>query len=204
MILSRLTVAILPMILAAALLIACAGGGADTKGATTPGAASQKIASPAAKSPGPAGTSPSPAAASPKALLPGAAASPFAGASPPPAPQGATVRIQQPQSGSTVDGPDVQVQVTVDGIRIAAADPNAPPNVAHLHYFVDRPVTAGPSVVAAPTPIPQEPGIIHTTDTITTLQGLQPGSHTVTVILGDGRHISFQPPISDTVTFTVR
>lgn len=68
------------------------------------------------------------------------------------------------------------------GVKIVAADGDTSGRGGHFHVFVDRPV---PAPGAA---IPKEPGIVHTTDSRVTLEGLAIGSHRISVVLGDGAH----------------
>lgn len=66
----------------------------------------------------------------------------------------------------------------------------------HLHYFIDTPATAAGAAV--PT---GDPKIIHSAALTQDLGALAPGSHTVTVVLGQLSHVACET--RGTVTFTV-
>ncbi|MHB8670395.1 MAG: hypothetical protein ACYDAD_07530 [Acidimicrobiales bacterium] len=53
------------------------------------------------------------------------------------------------------------------------------------------------------TPIPKERGIIHTSDTTVSLPDLARGDQFAWVVLGDGAHVPFDPPVEAKVTFSV-
>jgi hypothetical protein len=105
--------------------------------------------------------------------------------------------------GFTMDGPAVQagvpadakagqpitLSVVVQGVDLAAANGDTSGRTGHLHVFIDRePTPAGQ-------PIPKEAGIIHTTETSITIPPLPSGEHTLWVVLGDGNHVPFDPPV---------
>ncbi|MGQ0680689.1 MAG: DUF4399 domain-containing protein [Actinomycetota bacterium] len=99
----------------------------------------------------------------------------------PPAAAGPTLSITSPSDGESV-GPDFALEVAVDGIVIVAADGDTSGNTGHLHVFIDRePVAAGEV-------IPKEDTIIHSAANPIPLTGLSPGTHKITVVLGDGTH----------------
>jgi hypothetical protein len=83
---------------------------------------------------------------------------------------------------SVVRGNVVTLDLAVRGVIVAAADGDTSGRTGHLHVFVDRP-PAAPGTV-----IPREPGIIHTTETRVAVNGLSPGPHLLSVVLGDGAH----------------
>ena len=96
------------------------------------------------------------------------------------------------------NGEPVPVQVTVEGLRLVAADGDRSGQSGHLHLFVDRPPTPDGQ------PIPREDGIIHTTDTTVPLSGLALGEHTVWVVAGDGLHTPVSPSAMARTTFVVQ
>jgi hypothetical protein len=110
-----------------------------------------------------------------------------------------SVSIVQPADGSTVTGPNVTVQFTVTNFRIAPAG-TMEAGTGHHHLFVD--VDVSPLDVAIPAGVP---GIIPKgmgqTDHV--LEGLAPGRHRLIAVVGDGLHVPINPPMADTVTFTV-
>jgi len=94
-------------------------------------------------------------------------------------------------------GTPAVVTMSVAGVTLVAANGDISGKTGHLHLFVDRePTPAGQ-------PIPKEPGIIHTTDLTVSIPNLAPGEHFVWVVLGDGLHKPFDPPVEDKVTFVV-
>jgi hypothetical protein len=106
-----------------------------------------------------------------------------------------SVEIVDPADGDTVSSP-VTLQVSAAGIEIAAAG-DAVEGAAHFHAFVDlEPVAEGEVV-------PQDTaGVFHfATDSIDL--DLEPGEHTVTVVLGDNSHVRLADLPEATVTFTV-
>lgn len=113
------------------------------------------------------------------------------------APPGATVFIFSPEDGTTVGSP-VSVKFGISGIAVAPAGQHTP-NSGHHHLLIDTEL-ANPDQ-----PIPADEQHLHygkgqTEATI----GLEPGQHTLQLVLGDGNHVPHQPPIvSKIVTITV-
>ncbi|MEX0785488.1 MAG: DUF4399 domain-containing protein [Dehalococcoidia bacterium] len=107
----------------------------------------------------------------------------------------ASVEITAPADGDTVTSP-VTLEVSATGIEIGAAA-DLIEGAGHFHAFVDQePVAEGESV-------PQETeGIFHFAAESQELE-LEPGEHTVTVVLGDNTHIRLADVPAATVTFTV-
>jgi len=109
------------------------------------------------------------------------------------------VHITQPQNGATVTGPDVTVSLHAMGLRIVEAGVFEP-GTGHHHIFVNTDVTPMGEVIPA-----GQPGIIHLglAQTEHVLEGLAPGEYRLIAVVGDGAHISLDPPVHDTVVFTV-
>jgi hypothetical protein len=108
---------------------------------------------------------------------------------------GPTVQASAPATVSR--GDPVTVSVTVTGVTLVTADGDTSGKSGHLHFFVDKaPTPAGQ-------PIPKEPGITHTAKTTLTIPDLSPGDHVIWVVLGNGAHLPFDPPVEDKVTVTV-
>ena len=109
-----------------------------------------------------------------------------------------TVRIATPRDGAEV-GPDVQVVLETDGIDIV---PISPPmqGTGHHHLYLDTDVPSFSTVIPA-----GDPMIVHKGDGSTehTFQGLAPGSHRVIAVVANPAHIPLDPPVADTVHFTV-
>lgn len=124
---------------------------------------------------------------------PAAAAAPARSVAPP----GATVFIFSPQDGATVGSP-VNVKFGVSGVSVAPAG-DMQPNSGHHHLLIDADLP-NPKL-----PIPADERHLHfgKGQTETTIE-LEPGRHTLQLVLGDGKHVPHQPPIvSKVVTITV-
>ncbi len=108
---------------------------------------------------------------------------------------GPSVRVTAPKTARV--GTGIVLSVKIEGVNLVAANGDKSGTTGHLHVFIDRdPAVAGK-------PIPKEEGIIHTTSTEISLQLLPRGDHTVIVVLGDGNHVPFGPPVVDRVSFTI-
>jgi hypothetical protein len=95
-------------------------------------------------------------------------------------------------------GSALTLEVKVEGVELVKADGDASGRTGHLHVFIDA------DAPAAGQPIPKGvEGIIHTTDTTIEIAGLAAGEHTLLVVLGDGNHVPFDPPVRDRVVVTV-
>ncbi len=110
-------------------------------------------------------------------------------------PAAASVEIVAPADGSTVSSP-VTLEVSASGVEISPAG-DAVEGAAHFHAFVDQePVAEGEAV-------PQDTeGIFHFATGTLDLE-LEPGEHTVTVVLGDNTHVRLADAAPAVVTFTV-
>lgn len=113
------------------------------------------------------------------------------------APDGAVVYFLSPANGATVTSP-VTVRFGLRGMGVAPAGVTSP-NTGHHHLLVDA---------ALPTdnlPIPNDATHRHfgLGQTETELV-LEPGQHTLQLVLGDHLHIPHQPPVhSEPITITV-
>lgn len=110
---------------------------------------------------------------------------------------GATVFIIEPQNGATVASP-VTVKFGISGMVVAPAGQYGD-NTGHHHLLIDTEL-ANPD-----RPIPNDAGHLHfgKGQTETSIE-LEPGRHTLQLVLGDGSHIPHQPPLtSDIFTITV-
>jgi len=106
----------------------------------------------------------------------------------------ASVEIVAPEEASTGGSP-VTLEVSASGVEIAPAA-DAVEGAAHYHAFVDLPA------VAVGDAVPQDTaGVFHFGSDALDLE-LEPGEHTVTVVLGDNTHTRLDVPEA-TVTFTV-
>ena len=110
----------------------------------------------------------------------------------------ATVQIISPAEGATV-GTDVTVVLQTSGIEIVSITPPVP-GTGHHHLYVDVDLTPLGEMV------PQgDPQIIHQGDGSTerTIEGLAPGPHRIIAVVANPAHIPIDPPVTDTVHFTV-
>lgn len=115
-----------------------------------------------------------------------------------PAPEGAKAYIISPDNGATVSSP-VKIQFGLEGMGVAPAGVERA-NTGHHHLLVD--VKDLPDMDK---PVPADKNHIHFGggQTEMTLE-LEPGTHTLQLLLGDQVHIPHNPPVkSDTVTITV-
>lgn len=111
------------------------------------------------------------------------------------APEGAEVYFITPADGETVSSP-VVVRFGLRGLGVAPAGVQAP-NTGHHHLAVNR------DLPALDQPIPTD--ILHFGggQTETTLE-LEPGEHTLQLILGDYLHIPHDPVVkSEVIAITV-
>jgi hypothetical protein len=114
-------------------------------------------------------------------------------------PSAAKVKITAPTNGATVTTP-VKVTLTVVGVEIAPATVERP-GTGHHHLFVDHDLTSLTDTIPRGVT-----GILHLGrgQTEFVLDSLKPGSHRVIAVVGDWKHVPLQPPVVDTVTFTVK
>ena len=107
----------------------------------------------------------------------------------------ASVQIVAPAEGDTVTSP-VTLEVSASGVTIYPAS-DAVEGAAHFHAFVDQEATAEGEVMPQDTE-----GIFHFGTETYDLE-LEPGEHTVTVVLGDNTHVRLAGVPEATVAFTV-
>jgi hypothetical protein len=109
------------------------------------------------------------------------------------------VTIVSPTDGSSVTGPSVVVTLDVSGVRIApAADTTA--GSSHHHLFLDEEVSPMDQ------PIPAVPGrVVHLGNGAATytFENVPAGQHRLIAVVADFRHVPLNPPVVDTVRFTV-
>ena len=110
--------------------------------------------------------------------------------------KGPSVHVTGPATAAV--GQPFSINVRTWGVRLLPADGDTTHTTGHLHVFIDR----APS--AAGQPIPKTSDVIHTAATkIDVPAFLTPGEHTLWVVLGDGNHVPFAPPVMDKLTVTV-
>ncbi|MEO7385377.1 MAG: DUF4399 domain-containing protein [Gammaproteobacteria bacterium] len=128
-----------------------------------------------------------------------AAPADMAGAMPrSPSPAGASVVIVSPANGAIVSSP-VKVVFGLEGMAVAAAGDLAP-NSGHHHLLVD---VAAPDLGQL---IPKDAQHLHFGKGQTEAEiPLEPGQHTLQLLLGDTNHVPHDPPlISAPITITVQ
>lgn len=123
-----------------------------------------------------------------------------------PSAEGAKSYIISPKNGETVSGP-VTVLFGLKGMGVAPATVDSP-NTGHHHLFVDRaPFGEGElGEEEAEVPIPNSDETRHfgKGQTEVTLE-LEPGTHTLQLVLGDKDHVAHNPPVvSEVITITVK
>ena len=117
-----------------------------------------------------------------------------------PAPDGAEVYIQSPADGDTVTSP-VLVRFGLRGIGVAPAGIEFP-NSGHHHVLID---VGEDEMPPFDLPLPTTDQVVHfglgQTEAELTLQ---PGEHTLQLVVGDHLHTPHLPPIvSEVITITV-
>ena len=114
------------------------------------------------------------------------------------------VTVQGPSLDATAPataaaGQPVSIGVAVEGVTLVKADGDTSGKTGHLHAFVDKdpaqfngqPIPAG------------DPAIIHTAASPIVIPSLTAGEHTIWIVLGNGVHTAFDPPVMDKLTVTV-
>ena len=114
-----------------------------------------------------------------------------------PSAPGASVFFITPKDGDIVSSP-VTVEFGIEGMNIAPAGTNEQ-HTGHHHLLVD---TGLPPLGQ---PIPADANHIHFGDGSTSKElTLDPGQHTLLLLLGDHMHIPHEPPVSSpTISITV-
>lgn len=114
-----------------------------------------------------------------------------------PAPEGAEVRIISPQDGDTVPT-EFTVVFGLSGMGIAPAGVERE-GAGHHHLLIDQDELPPQNLPMGNPPMHFGGG---QTETVLTLE---PGEHTLQLILGDHLHIPHSPPVvSDKITITVK
>jgi hypothetical protein len=107
-----------------------------------------------------------------------------------------------PPAGDTVNAGSVMVSVSYSGPALVPAANATKLDDYHLHYILD--VDPTPYLGTA-MPIPLgDPRIIHSASTSVTFDNVAVGTHTLAVVMTGSNHISVNPPVAQTETFTAR
>jgi len=114
-----------------------------------------------------------------------------------PAPNGAKVYFVSPKNGATVKSP-FKVIFGLEGMGVAPAGTNKP-KTGHHHLLIDA------QIKDYGLPIGKDAHHMHFGGGQTeTILNLNPGKHTLQLVMGDRFHIPFKPPIiSKRITITV-
>ena len=112
-------------------------------------------------------------------------------------PAGASVFFISPADGDTVSNP-VPIEFGIEGMDVVKAGQEQPRS-GHHHLIIDA------ALPVPGWPIPADEHYVHFGDASTsTALTLDPGSHTLQLLLGDHRHIPHAPPvISGVITVIV-
>jgi hypothetical protein len=106
-----------------------------------------------------------------------------------PAPEGARVFFVSPADGATVSNP-VNIVFGIEGMSVAPAGENTP-HSGHHHIIIDA------ELPDLGMPIPASDNYVHFGDGRTeTVLTLEPGEHTLQMLLGDHMHIPHDPPLT--------
>lgn len=118
-----------------------------------------------------------------------------------PAPDGARVYFISPSDGETLTGP-VTVRFGLEGMGVAPAGVEREAT-GHHHLLIDLDEASMPPLDL---PLPASDNVVHFGggQTEVTLD-LEPGRHTLQLLLGDHRHVPHDPPVlSDRITIKVQ
>ena len=114
-----------------------------------------------------------------------------------PSPDGARVFFITPADGDTVSNP-VRIEFGIEGMSVTKAGDDQP-NSGHHHLVIDADL---PDLAL---PVPSDANYVHFGDgrTLTEIT-LEPGQHSLRMLLGDHLHIPHDPPVfSGSITITV-
>lgn len=115
-----------------------------------------------------------------------------------PSPAGARVFFIRPTAGETLRNP-ITIEFGIEGMDVVKAG-NDQPDSGHHHLLID---TGLPPLGL---PIPADANHIHFGDGSQSAEiTLPPGTHTLTMLLGDHRHLPHDPPVASApITVTVQ
>lgn len=111
--------------------------------------------------------------------------------------------ITKPANNAVVKGPKVLVEVQSNNFKLVPAGPDIKDGEGHLHFFVDTPASSVP--VGALIPSDQPNTYIHAGKDPLALRELElsKGTHTITVVMGNGGHFRVAQPEPVSVTIIV-
>ena len=106
-----------------------------------------------------------------------------------PSPEGARVFFISPADGATVSNP-VKIVFGIEGMSVAPAGDDAP-HSGHHHVIIDA------ELPDLGLPIPANDNYVHFGDGRTETElTLDPGEHTLEMLIGDHMHIPLDPPLT--------
>jgi hypothetical protein len=114
-----------------------------------------------------------------------------------------TVDVTGPSvwGSATLDGADVTLDLnSSDDVEIVAADGEASTESGHYHVLVDP---ASPPEAGNVIPEANDETIFHTAEDSVTIPDLEKGEHIIWIVLGNGTHQAFDPPVMDKLTVTI-
>ena len=116
-----------------------------------------------------------------------------------PAPPGAILYIGWPSDGQVLPAKPFRVWFGLRNMGVAPAGVEKP-NTGHHHLLIDA------ALPPLDEPIPNDKNHMHFGNGQTeTVIDLPPGRHTLQLIMGDARHIPFEPPlVSKKITITIK
>jgi Domain of unknown function (DUF4399) len=116
-----------------------------------------------------------------------------------------TMKIVAPADGATVQGPKVKVEVAVTDWKLVPAGTKVADGEGHLHFFVDVPASAVAVGQLIP-PTTANPAFIHAgAEPLTSRElTLTPGTHTITVVMGNSSHVALANPAPQSITIHVQ
>ena len=111
--------------------------------------------------------------------------------------EGASVFFISPADGDTVSSP-VSIEFGISGMSVVPAG-DSTPNSGHHHLIINA------DLPDLGMPIPANANYLHFGDGSTATEiALEPGQHTLQMLLGDHLHIPHDPPLmSEPITITV-
>ena len=117
-----------------------------------------------------------------------------------PSPDDARVYIQSPEEGAVVTSP-VTIRFGLKGMGVAPAGIQFP-NTGHHHVLID---VAEGDMPSYDFPLPATEQVVHFGLGQTEVEiALEPGQHTLQLVLGDYLHTPHSPPVvSEKITITV-
>ena len=106
-------------------------------------------------------------------------------------------KIEATAPATIAEGETLNIDVVATGVTIVKADGDTSGTTGHFHAFVDKEPVAGQAIPIG------DPKIIHWAASPIPVTGLTEGKPTIRIVLGNGSHVPFDPPVTDELTVTV-